>query len=303
MSKPVLIASCSGGETSVMFAAWLLQHKSEEYDIRVVFMNTGHEREETLRFMHKCDQHFGLNTTWIEGVFDGIERYKVVTYETAYRNYLKNGVDPFEAMIAKWGIPNMGMPFCSRELKERTLRAFLRDGMGLTKRDYYTALGIRSDEPKRLNWERARKELLLYFAQFGRVTKADVNEWWKNQPFRLNLKSYEGNCILCWKKSNRKLYSILYEGLYDPEVQAEIEWLRHIEEKYGRFFPRSKWDAGQETRMFRQERAISDLLAESEGFIDFAFDERNLTVEARQLALWDEELDFSAGCSESCEAI
>ena len=305
--KPKMLISFSGGRTSAMMTKWLLDHKSNEYDFLVVFANTGHEREATLEFVNNCDIHFGFNTVWVEAVFSkGGTRAKVVDYNTAYRNIKKNGIDPFEAMIAKHGMPNMNNPHCSRDLKKYAINALCRS-IGWKAKTYLTALGIRSDETKRLNWERAKKEMILYFAQLGTITKEMVNKWWSQQPFDLQLKSFEGNCILCWKKSFRKLYTLIIEGIKsnDIEIIAEIAWLQMIQEKYGRYVPatRIKQDKGKEIHMFRGEKSITDLIEESDGFIDFAIDESNLVIDAIQMAMWDNELDGNAGCVESCEAL
>lgn len=321
-----LLISFSGGRTSAMMTWWLLrQHfkaawnnernyhvgidpsTGDEIEILVVFANTGHEREATLEFVNNCDLNFDFHTVWIEAVFSkGGTRSKIVDYRTAYRNYKKNGIDPFEMMIAKYGIPNMKNPHCSRELKKYAINAYMRS-IGWKSKTYHTALGIRTDEPRRLNWERAKKELLTYFAQYGKITKDIVNSFWSKQAFDLLLKSFEGNCILCWKKSFRKLYTLIQQAIIenDIEVLAEIEWLKMIHEKYGRYIPetRKKQDKGQQVTMFRGNKIIADLLEDSDGFVDFAIDESKLILTAVQLSQWDEELDGNFGCVESCESL
>jgi len=304
--KETILISVSAGQTSILMAKYLKEKHSDKYEFICVFSNTGHEREKSLIFMDKADKLFNLDTIWLEAVInDKGTKAKIITYETAYRNYKKNGIDPFESMIAKYGIPNLMNPHCSRELKATTIRDYARS-IGLGKRDYKTALGIRSDEPQRLNWDKAYKENLIYLAQFGYVTKKDVNAFWNKQPFRLEIKSYEGNCILCWKKSDRKIFTLLQEGIMsnDIELKAEIEWLQHIESKYGKYVPesRSKQDKGNDNVMFRDNRGINDMLEESIGFIDFAIDESKLLNTASQLAFWDNQLDTNFGCTESCEA-
>jgi len=121
---------------------------------------------------------------------------------------------------------------------------------------------------KRIDWVKAKKEKLMYLAELGNVTKFDVNEFWAAQIFDLELKSYEGNCILCWKKSDRKIFTIIQEGIInnDIELLAEIEWLRMIEKKYGRFIPKSrakKQDKGQDVWFFRDQRSNDDMIEES----------------------------------------
>lgn len=307
-NKEKLLISFSGGRTSAMMTKYLLDNHGDRYDFVVVFANTGHERQATLDFVDRCDREFGFNTVWVEGVTGAKgTRAKVVDYNSAYCNYKKNGVDPFETMIAKYGISNLKNPHCSREMKKTTIRAYMRDFLKHKKVDYKIALGIRSDEPKRLNWESAKKNNFVYFAEFGNVTKYDVNEFWAKQSFDLDIKSYEGNCILCWKKSDRKLFTLIREGVIagDKELIAEIEWLREMENKYGRYIPqaRIKQDKGKNAYFFYDNRSIDDLIEESE-FLDineFSKDESKLILDAKQMSLWDNGLDMNSGCVESCE--
>lgn len=312
MKEKVLI-SFSGGRTSAMMTYYLINKMKDKYDFTVVFANTGHERESTLQFIKRCDEYFKFNTIWVEAVTNhefgkGVSS-KVVNFETAYRNYKKNGVDPFEQVIAKHGITNMDCPNCSREMKGYTIRAYMRDFLGFKKKNYKLALGIRSDEPKRLDWVKAKKENILYLAELGNVNKYDVNKFWAGQPFDLEVKSYEGNCILCWKKSDRKLFTIIQEGIInnDIELLAEIEWIKTMQKKYGRYIPehrRKKQDKGQTVNFFRDERTIEQMIDESYLLdpTEYANDESKLIETAKQIAMWDNSLDINSGCVESCEA-
>ena len=60
---------------------------------------------------------------------------------------------------------------------------------------------MRSDEPKRLK----PKAGIKYLADLLYVEKQDVLDWWKHQPFDLQLEEQEGNCLFCIKKSTAKL--------------------------------------------------------------------------------------------------
>lgn len=311
MNKETRLISFSGGRTSAMMTNHLLKKYSNEYDFKVVFANTGHEREATLEFVNKCDEVLGFNTIWVECVTNPIfgkgDSAKIVNYETAYRNYKKNGIDPFEQVIAKHGISNMATPHCSRQMKKTTIRAFMRQN-GHKQVDYKTYLGIRSDEKKRIDFKKAKKEKLIYMAELGVVSKQDVNKYWSKMPFDLNLKSYEGNCSLCWKKSDRKIFTIIREALMndDFELLAEIEWIRDMEKKYGMYYPksRSKQNNGQPVYFFKDNRSMDEMIEESMllSTDDFAFDETNLIDDVIQMRLWDNNLDANQGCVESCEA-
>jgi 3'-phosphoadenosine 5'-phosphosulfate sulfotransferase (PAPS reductase)/FAD synthetase len=123
--KDKLLISFSGGRTSAFITHWLLKNKRSQFDMLVVFANTGKEREETLQFIDKCDKILGFQVHWIEAVTSfergkGVSAHKV-NYSTASRNG-----EPFEAFIQKHGIPNQGAPRCTRELKAYPIRAYAR---------------------------------------------------------------------------------------------------------------------------------------------------------------------------------
>lgn len=93
------ILGCSGGRTS----GYLVRHVLDAYDgklpptIRVVFANTGKEREETLKFVERISIEWDVEITWIEyrNVYPK-HTYEIVNYATASRRG-----EPFDAMI-RW---------------------------------------------------------------------------------------------------------------------------------------------------------------------------------------------------------
>ena len=66
--KENLLVSFSGGETSAYLAKWLLDNKSEVYNLIFDFANTGDEEEETLFFIDKCSKEWSINIVWVEAV-------------------------------------------------------------------------------------------------------------------------------------------------------------------------------------------------------------------------------------------
>lgn len=121
-------------------------------------------------------------------------------------------------------MPSKQFPHCTRELKQRPIKAFLRD-LGI---DYEMAIGIRADERHRINYDNKLWADLIYpLADLVPVSSQMVIDWWKKQPFDLELKTYEGNCDLCWKKSRRKRLTLLVER---PEL---AQWWNKMELKYG----------------------------------------------------------------------
>jgi len=248
VGKKKLLVSFSGGETSAFMAQWLWKHKQDEFEMLFVFANTGQENEETLEFIYKCENEFGFKINWIEadvkeGKGNGT-RFKVVNFETASRSG-----EPFEDVIKKYGIPNTKFLHCTRELKMNPIKAYAKSIWG--KEKYYLAIGIRIDEFDRMNPNKDKLRIIypLISKEMQPMTKPMINFWWKQQPFRLNLKGYQGNCITCYKKSDKKLFQIAKEN---PKA---FEFFDRMEKKYGN---------GQQ--IFRKNRTTEMILEEAKNW-------------------------------------
>lgn len=287
--KKKLLISFSGGRTSAYMAWWLLNNMQHKYEMIVVFANTGREREETLEFVNNCDIEFGFNTVWIEAKVINTKgigtSFNIVNFKSACRDGRI-----YEEHIAKYGIPNQNAPQCTREMKAVPIDKYAKS---LGWRKYETAIGIRSDEPRRLDWDKKIKKRALYFAELFYVTKSDVNNFWSKQKFDLKLTSYEGNCDLCFKKGLRKLMTITKDK---PEL---ADWWREMEQKYGKFDPRSSGKIP--LRFFRDDMTIDDIIEESKLPFEPAKDESKIIDMYKQQSIWDEYLDTNSGCTESCE--
>lgn len=211
--KKNLLVSFSGGETSAFMCQWIknnLQGKVYE-NVIYVFANTGLENEETLEFADECDKYFKLNLVWVEASVNLNERVGTSYWTTDFEHAKRKG-EPFEKVIQKYGIPNQAFPHCTRELKQAPINKFGKDYFEGEKFD--TAIGIRIDEIDRMN-EKAKEKGFIYpliDREMIPATKLMINFYWKNMPFRLNLKGYQGNCLTCWKKSDKKLYKIYKEN-------------------------------------------------------------------------------------------
>lgn len=280
-----LVVSFSGGETSAYMAKWLMANKSQDYNrIFCVFANTGQENEETLEFVDRCDKEFSLNVHWIEAVVHHDKRkgttHRPVDFKTASRNG-----GPFEEVIKKYGIPNKAYPHCTRELKLGPIRDWLQTA-GIV--DYHMAIGIRADEIDRMQADAKAKGLIYPLVKLG-VTKPDVNLFWSKQPFRLDLKGYQGNCKWCWKKSLRKHLTLINES---PESYSFPE---RMESLYG--LSGHNVD-GNKRVFFRNNLATKDLRDLAKGAFTKAEDD---SVIYPQPNLFGFDLDASGGCSESCE--
>lgn len=292
-TKLKLLISFSGGRTSAYMTWWLLKNMQHKYDMIVVFANTGKEREETLQFVKMCDHILGFNTIWVEAFVHNQASKGTTHIVTNFDNAERKG-EPFEDVIFKYGIPNQNAPHCSRELKKQPIKSYARS---IGWENYYTALGIRSDEPKRLNWNAKIQNRLIYFAEMLNVTKSDVNNFWSKQSFDLELKSYEGNCDLCWKKGLRKLMTIVKDK---PEL---ADWWREMDKKYSMFTPLSRIEKAKPPyRFFRDNMTIDNIIEESKFNFIQSIDESKDIDDYKQMQLFDSYLDSNQGCVESCEA-
>ena len=150
------IVMCSGGRTS-MFLAKYIKENPKYKNVLFVFLNTGKERKETINFVHKCDNEWGLGIIWLEAYIKQEKgsgtRYKIVSYKT----YSKNG-EPFESMLEKYPLPNNMASNCTRELKQRPIEAYIREN--LYEYDVYRIIGIRSDEEHRKSNNAVKDKLI-----------------------------------------------------------------------------------------------------------------------------------------------
>lgn len=263
-----LLVSFSGGETSAYMAQWLWKNKKDQYNIHFVFANTGQENEQTLQFVRDCEHYFGFPITWVEAeVFHNQRKgtgYKIVKYKSASRNG-----EPFEEVIKKYGIPNRAYPHCSRELKMAPIHAYVKSF--LKWNNYYTAIGIRIDEIDRIAKDRIIRKLIYPLVSDQKMTKQKINFWWSQQSFRLNLKGYQGNCITCWKKSDKKLYQIAKESVFNFNFMATME------AKYGNYTPVSRTPNTNRYTFFRQNRSAIDIINESKKWKGSIIDDSELT--------------------------
>lgn len=248
-----LLVSFSGGETSAFMAQWLKNHYREfgYENIVFVFANTGLENEETLKFVERCDKHFGLNVQWVEAYpLKKGYTFNLVEYETASRFG-----EPFERFIIKeGGIPNQNAPRCTDRLKIIPIKKFAKQWFRAEK--YHTAIGIRKDEVDRMSIKAKEMGFIypLISSKMIPTNKPMVNIFWRSMPFRLELKGYQGNCITCWKKSDKKLYQIAKEN---PEA---FDFMDRMEQKY----PFDK--NGHKQVFFRKNRSVKQILEESKNW-------------------------------------
>ena len=217
-AQPLLI-SFSGGRTSAFMCKLLLElPKYKDNEKLFLFANTGKENEETLKFVNECDKRFGLNLCWLEADvnFDKGKgtNYKIVSFETASTNG-----EPFQDVIKKYGLPSKLYRHCTRELKQVPIHKYAKDVLG---KDYLTAIGIRADEMHRVG---SKPNYIYPLAEMG-FSETIIRNWWDKQDFGLGIKDYEGNCDLCFLKSQRKKLTLISEN---PNI---YDWWNEMEKKY-----------------------------------------------------------------------
>lgn len=292
-----LLISFSGGETSAYMLWYILNHMATDYDqIVTVFANTGEENEETLEFVALCGLHFKTPIVWIEAVtYHGQRKssgFRIVNYATASRKG-----EPFEAAIRKYGIPNSKFKDCTRNLKRRPIEAYARS-IGWETGTYDIAIGIRADEIDRMSTEAATRRIIYPLIKRHPRTKPQINWWWSQQPFRLSIKGYRGNCRWCWKKSRRKLLTIMSEdpSAFDFPERKEIECgLIGPEFRHDPATREDPLPPGYRRRFFRGSATVQNLreeLAErGDAFVPAEDDS----------IIFDPDLDVGGACEESCE--
>ena len=230
---PALI-SFSGGRTS----AYMLHEILRAYDgvlpdnVVVAFANTGKERPETLRFVHECGERWGVRIRWLEW------RPMPARFEEVGLNSAARCGEPFDGLIELRGrLPNPLQRFCSRELKVEPIKAFCMS-LGWTR--WANVIGLRHDEGLRCLRKYAENEKgghrwkSVMPMDKARATKRDVAAYWADQPFDLGLVGHEGNCDLCFLKSDKALLSIMAA---DPE---SAKWWIEQEAITGKRFERSR---------------------------------------------------------------
>jgi hypothetical protein len=176
-------------------------------------------------------------------------------------------------MLKKYPLPNNMAPNCTRELKQRPLDAYLRDnykGFNIIR-----VIGIRSDEAHRKSINAEIEKVIYPLCDEIKVDSQFIRNWWENQSFNLQLKDYQGNCDLCFKKSLKKRLTIIKENPLIAKWWLEMEQTYSTEEI-------SRFD-------LRTKKSIEELIEMAKKPFSSAKDLHELSKE--QFNLFDYETD------------
>lgn len=220
------MVSFSSGRTSGLMLRRILDAGLQP-DVHILFANTGKERPESLDFAHEVERRWGCRIHWLEhrrASMDEPAQAAEVDYATASR-----AGEPFKQLLAARGfLPNPTSRFCTQELKIRVMARWMRD----RGYEHWTnVVGFRADEPRRV--ARARAADLAGKERWDRcfplydagIVKGDVMAFWRAQQFDLQLRTWEGNCDLCFLKGQAKRLRIMRDrpDLADWWIEAEAE--------------------------------------------------------------------------------
>lgn len=190
------VINFSGGKTS----AYMTIHEYKEGDI-VLFCDTGREHPKTHKFINDFEAFENIPVTRI-------------AYEGG-----------FEEMLRRRGnktLPNRMRRFCTETLKVITARRYM---VGIGHKKYENLIGFRYDEPKRvLSHKEKLKSVTTKFPLYeNKVTKGQINEYWKHKQYTLEIPHILGNCTLCFMKGKNAISAILmhYPELADQWIADE----------------------------------------------------------------------------------
>lgn len=250
ISGPAQICFSGGRSSGKMLYEILDANNGLPANSIVTFQNTGKEAPQTLDFVQEVSHHWNVPITWIEWngfIPPGRNKcmFKLVDYSTASRNG-----EPFALLIDALGyLPNPTQRLCTANLKVKAGEAFMRS-QGYESWD--NVMGIRADEPRRLarlrtpGRDNSGGEPVMPLAE-AKVTKRMVGDFWRKQPFDLNLHNdngvtSEGNCDLCFLKGKNQVLSLIRKN------PTAAQWWIEQEQKI------SKIGASGDCARFRKDR-------------------------------------------------
>ncbi len=280
-----IVVAFSGGESSAYALMLVLEKFKQTHNIIVCFCNTGEEDEETFIFTKRIAEYLKINVVWLE--YRSERGFEIVDFDTAYRitDFEKNNEypnHPFHLWVKDYGLPQYPKRTCTREMKERTISRYL-SSIGVMPRMCVRVVGIRFDEIAK----RTPNEKQYYPLIINGVTKSFLNRFFEYEmPFRLNLKSYMGNCGACVLKGLRNLCTVYRKR---PE---KFEFFKFLNDKYG---------GGNHSFYIKYNTIDSIIEMAKDKKIKNAKDNR-FDFQYQQDLFFDPILDTEGACGGTCEA-
>ncbi|MCF6304395.1 MAG: phosphoadenosine phosphosulfate reductase family protein [Rhodobacteraceae bacterium] len=212
--------SLSGGRTSGLMLHKILEANGDLPDrVKVAFANTGREMPETLNFVQEIASRWSVKITWVEDA----ERGGKVLFDVVSHNSASRNGEPFKRLIQrKKACPDQSKRFCTEHLKILPARRYLID---LGWKQWTNAIGIRADESHRVKPSPDKRVDRWFPLNDAGITKNDVLDFWKKQPFDLIVPAGLGNCDGCFLKSEATLSALARDYPDRHNWWVEIETL------------------------------------------------------------------------------
>lgn len=284
------VISFSGGRTS----AYLVNLFKDDPEAHFVLMDTGAEHPATYQFIKDIVKNWNIDLICLRTVVNPKMNIGC-TYRVIGLDDLKQDLEPWKAMLAKYGAPYYDLASCTARMKTEPFEKYCGERFG--KGNYERWIGIRSDEPRRLPIEILEKLNLpihkdavhqkkgfRYLAEVSEFEKDDILDWWEKQPFDLAITEHLGNCVFCIKKALNKV--ALAEK---DEPEQFVKWVDVVESPNVRSTGRKY----NHKRMYRERLHASD--------IPKLYEDHSRTELYN--ALRSSKRYESGSCSESCEAL
>lgn len=225
-----VLISFSGGRTSGFMLHKILEANGDLPDrAKVVFANTGREMPQTLDFVQECSDRWNVPITWLEYT-QHKPKFEIVSHNAASRNG-----EPFEQAIRKKAsdrfLPNQAIRYCTQEMKVLTIKRYLvRNGW----KKWFNTVGIRKDESHRIKPSKDKRWENWFPLAAAEMTVHDVNKFWSNNEFDLQVMKGAGNCDGCFLKSEAQLAAMWREH---PD---RMQWWADLEIRIGSTFHKGR---------------------------------------------------------------
>ena len=222
------VISFSGGRTSAYMLWRILQAHGGALpeDLVVAFANTGREMPATLDFVARCGTEWNVGITWLEYRHEGNgPQVDVVSHNSASRDGT-----PFRQLLKAKGymLPDPMRRYCTEQLKVLTVKRYLMQNLGWSR--WTNIVGLRADEPDRVALRHAdntsgkyRWHSVMPLDTAG-TTETEVLGFWEEQPFKLHLRKWEGNCNFCFQK---RLHQVA--RMFEDHPELGDDWIQDEE--------------------------------------------------------------------------